>query len=310
MTLLTYQVGAVRVHLLSDGVFWSDGGAAFGVVPRVLWEKIVRPDALNRIAMELRSLLIESDDGLILVDTGHGAKLSAKRREQLGLTGQRRLLDELANLGYRADDVRMVINTHLHADHCGGNTILDAEGRLAPAFPNATYVVQRLELADATYPNERTRNAYFHENYLPLTNLCDQNGAGVLRILSGDARITSQVRVQVTPGHTRAHQVVIVESRGQSAVFLGDVAGYALNLERLAWVPAFDVEPLVSMETKRGLRDWAFHKDVLLFFQHDISTAAGRLRREEANGQSDGARWRVEPIAAMDEAQPNEESIR
>ena len=97
MTPLTYQVGALRVHLLSDGVFWSDGGAAFGVVPRVFWEKIIRPDALGRIAMELRSLLIESDDGLILVDTGHGHKLSAKRREQLGLTGQRRLLDELAD---------------------------------------------------------------------------------------------------------------------------------------------------------------------------------------------------------------------
>jgi glyoxylase-like metal-dependent hydrolase (beta-lactamase superfamily II) len=310
MTLLTYQVGAVRVHLLSDGVFWSDGGAAFGVVPRVLWEKIVRPDALNRIAMELRSLLIESDDGLILVDTGHGAKLSAKRREQLGLTGQRRLLDELADLGYDADDVRMVINTHLHADHCGGNTIVEAEGRLAPAFPSATYVVQRLELADATYPNERTRNAYFHENFLPLTNLCDANGAGMLRILSGDARINPQVRVQVTPGHTRAHQVVIVESQGQSAAFLGDAAGYALNLERLAWVPAFDVEPLVSMEIKRGLRDWAFHKDVLLFFQHDISVAAGRLCRDDAGEQGEGAMWRVEPVAPSNETHLNEESIR
>jgi glyoxylase-like metal-dependent hydrolase (beta-lactamase superfamily II) len=310
MTPLTYQVGAVRMHLLSDGVFWSDGGAAFGVVPRVLWEKIIRPDGLNRIPLELRSLLIESDDRLILVDTGHGQKLSAKRREQLGLTGQARLLDELGYLGYRADDVRMVINTHLHADHCGGNTILDAEGRLAPAFPNATYVVQRLELADATYPNERTRNAYFHENFLPLTSLCDQNGAGVLRILSGDARINSQVRVQVMSGHTRAHQVVIVESQGQSAAFLGDVAGYAINLERLAWVPAFDVEPLVSMETKRGLRDWAFHDDILLFFQHDISIAAGRLRREGADGQNDGALWRVEPVAAMNEVHLNEESIR
>jgi len=310
VTPLIYQVGALRVHLLSDGVFWSDGGAAFGVVPRVLWEKIVRPDAFNRIAMELRSLLIESEDGPILVDTGHGLKLPAKRREQLGLTGQRRLLDELADLGYRAGDVRMVINTHLHADHCGGNTILDADGRLAPAFPNATYVVQRLELADATYPNERTRNAYFHENFLPLTNLCDQDGAGVLRILSGDAQINPQVRVQVTPGHTRAHLVVIVESQGHSAVFLGDAAGYALNLERLAWVPAFDVEPLVSMETKRGLRDWAFHKDVLLFFQHDISVAAGRLRCEEADGQGDGAIWRVEPIAALNVSQFDEESIR
>jgi glyoxylase-like metal-dependent hydrolase (beta-lactamase superfamily II) len=302
MTPLTYRVGAVRVHLLSDGVFWSDGGAAFGVVPRLLWEKIVQPDPYGRIAMDLRSLLIESDDGPILVDTGHGLKLPAKRREQLGLTSQRRLLDGLADLGCRPDDVRMVINTHLHADHCGGNTIYGPDGRLAPAFPNATYIVQRLELADATYPNERTRNAYYHENYLPLSNLCDRDGAGMLRILSGDARINAQVRVQVTPGHTRAHQVVIVESQGQAAVFLGDAAGHAYNLERLAWVPAFDVEPLVSMETKRGLRDWAFHNEVLLLFQHDVAMAAGRLRLEAASGPNEEARWRVEPAGQPDRA--------
>jgi glyoxylase-like metal-dependent hydrolase (beta-lactamase superfamily II) len=165
-------------------------------------------------------------------------------------------------------------------------------------------------LADATYPNERTRNAYFHENFLPLTDLCDANGVGTLRILSGDARLNPQVRVQVTPGHTRAHQVVIVESQGQSAVFLGDAAGYALNLERLAWVPAFDVEPLVSMETKRSLRDWAFHEDVLLFFQHDTSMAAGRLCRPEADAQGDGAMWRVEPVAALNDAHLDEESIK
>jgi glyoxylase-like metal-dependent hydrolase (beta-lactamase superfamily II) len=281
-------VGTLRVHLLSDGAFWTDGGGAFGVVPRPLWERVIRPDAFNRIPMELRSLLIEADEGLILVDTGHGEKLSAKRKEQLGLSGQHRLVDELAALGFQPGDVRTVINTHLHADHCGGNTVYDATGQPVPVFPNATYLMQRLELADATYPNERTRNAYLHENYLALTNLCNRDD-GALRVISGDAQITPQVRVQVTPGHTRAHQVVIVESEGQAAMFLGDAAGFAVHLERLAWVPAFDVEPLVSMETKRSLRDWAFHREALLFFQHDVAVPAGRLRR-------DGENWRVEPI--------------
>lgn len=292
MTPLTYQVGGVRVHLLSDGPFLSDGGAVFGVVPRILWEKILPPDAANRVPMELRSLLIEADDGLILVDTGHGQKLPPKRLEQLGLHSSRRLLDELADLGYCPADVRTVLNTHLHADHCGGNTVIGADGQIAPAFPMASYCVQRLELADATYPNERTRNAYFGENFLPLMKLCDCHGVDMVRILSGDTRLTHQVRVQVSPGHTRAHQVVIIESQGQSGIFLGDAAGCAVHLERLAWVPAFDVEPLVSMETKRDLREWAAHGDALLFFQHDVAIPAGRLRR-------DGEQWRVTPVAAQ-----------
>ena len=292
MTPLTYQVGALRVHLISDGVWLTDGGGAFGVVPRVLWEKVMPPDLLNRIPMELRSCLIEAEDGLILVDTGHGAKLSAKRRKQIGMTAPR-LLDGLAALGYRPEDIRTVINTHLHADHCGGNTIYTSEGRLAPAFPNATYIVQRLELADAAYPNERTRSTYIHENFLPLAD--GLNRLDVLRVVSGDTQITPQVRVQVTPGHTRGHQVVIIESRGEQAVFLGDAAGFAVHLERLAWVPAFDLEPAVSIETKRSLRDWAWRNDVLLLSQHDVNVPAGRLRRT-------GDEWRVEP--AQDRSEP------
>ena len=290
MAPLTYRIGSTRIHLLSDGVYWTDAGGVFGVVPRVLWEKVIQPDALNRIPMDVRCMLVESSAGPILVDTGHGLKLPAKRLQQLNLVGPTRLLDDLAAVGYRPADVRMVINTHLHADHCGGNTYLDADGQLQPTFPNATYLVQRLELADATYPNERTRNTYFGENFLPLSALCDRDAQGVLRVLSGDTQITPEVRVQVTPGHTRSHQVVIVESSGDTGIFLAD-AGYVTNLERIAWAPAFDVEPLASIETRRALREWALSRRALLFFQHDVATPAGRLRREEDE-------WRVEPVAA------------
>jgi glyoxylase-like metal-dependent hydrolase (beta-lactamase superfamily II) len=292
MAPLTYQIGRVRVHLISDGVFWIDGGGVFGVVPRVLWEKVIQPDALNRIPMDLRCLLIESGEGLILVDTGYGTKLPLKWLQQLNLTSETRLLDNLALAGFTAADVRTVINTHLHPDHCGGNTTRGPDGQLQPTFPNATHLMQRLELADASFPNERTRGTYFAENFLPLVDLCAEPiGAGRARLLSGDTQVTAEVRVQVTPGHTRSHQVVIVESAGETAIFLGD-AGYGANLERLAWVPAFDVEPLQSIETKRALRDWAWRRDALLFFQHDIAVPAGRLRVK-------GENWRVEAVNAV-----------
>ncbi|MGQ9489253.1 MAG: MBL fold metallo-hydrolase [Anaerolineae bacterium] len=289
MAPLTFHIGRVKVHLLSDGVYWTDGGAVFGLVPRVLWEKVIQPDALNRIPMNLRCLLIESSEGPILVDTGYGTKLTAKRLQQLNLTSETRLLDDLAAAGFSPTDVRMVINTHLHGDHCGGNTFYGPDGELQPTFPNATYLIQRLELADALFPNERTRATYLAENFLPLVELGGgRSSIARSRLLYGDTQITPEVRVQVTPGHTRSHQVVIIESDGETAVFLAD-AGYVANLERLAWVPAFDVEPLVSIETKRALREWAWRRDALLFFQHDINLPAGRLRRE-------GDNWRVETV--------------
>jgi glyoxylase-like metal-dependent hydrolase (beta-lactamase superfamily II) len=291
MTPQTFRVGAVRLHLLSDGVFWTDGGAAFGVVPRTLWGKLMEPEALNRVPMQLRCLLIESSAGPLLVDTGYGSKLSTKQRELVGLEDGRRLADDLTTMGYAPDDITRVVNTHLHADHCSGNTRYEPSGQVEPVFPNAEYLVQRLELADATYPNERTRNAYFRENFLPLTNLCRPDGTERLRVLNGDTQITPEVRTLTTPGHTRAHQSIIIESEGETAVFLADAAPFAVNLERLAWVAAFDVEPLVSMETKRSLRDWARRRDALLLFQHDSTLAAGRLR-------NNGEEWRVEPVQA------------
>lgn len=280
MAASTYQVGRIKVHLVSDGVFWTDGGTNFGVVPKTLWEKVIAPDPLNRIPMQLRCLLIESDAGLILVDTGYGDKLPPRRQEALSLHGTFRLGSDLDSLGYKPEDVAIVVSTHLHGDHAGGNTICAPDGSIAPAFPNATYMAQRLELADATYPNERTRNAYFPENFLPLSNLCKSNQDGMLQVLSGDTQITEGVRTLITPGHTRAHQAVIVESAGETAIFMADAVPWAVTFEKLAWVAAFDVEPLVSMETKRSLRDWAWRKEALLFFQHDPLMGAGRLARE------------------------------
>lgn len=279
------RFGHISLRLVSDGVYWEDGGGLFGLVPKALWERVWAPDERNRLPFEQRSLLIQTGEHLVLVDTGYGDKLSAKERGFISLDGERRLARNLENLGIDAGDVTMVINTHLHGDHCGGNTVWNAAGELVPAFPSATYCVQRMELADARYPNERTRATYHLENFQPVER------SGQLRILSGDTRLTDEVRVIVTPGHTRAHQCVVIESAGQTALFLGDVASWPIHIERLTWVPAYDVEPLISMETKRSLARWAVEGRVLLIFEHHPEIEAGYLH---ATDRPD--RFLVEPV--------------
>jgi glyoxylase-like metal-dependent hydrolase (beta-lactamase superfamily II) len=283
------KFGDVTLHVVSDGTYREDGGGLFGLVPKALWEQVMEPDDRNRLLFQMRSLLIETGKKRILVDTGYGDKLTEKQRGFVDLKGERRLLNNLEKLGIGPLDVDLVINTHLHGDHCGGNTRYHESGELVPTFPWATYYIQRLELADASFPNERTRATYHHENFEPLQE------TGQLRILSGDTRLTDEVRVIVTPGHTRAHQCVVIESGGKIALFLGDMASWPIHMERLAWVPAYDVEPLVSIETKRYLARWAIESRALLIFEHHPEIVAGYLHRTERPD-----RFRLEPVEIKD----------
>ena len=279
------QFGDIALHIVSDGTYWEDGGGLFGLVPQVLWEQMAPPDEHNRLCFNSRCLLIETSQQCILVDTGYGDKLSEKQRRFINLEGRQRLLGDLERLGIGPHDVDLVINTHLHGDRCGGNTLYAPDGELVPTFPRATYCVQRLELADAHFPNERTRATYLGENFCPL----ERNDQ--LRVLWGDTRLTDHVRVIVTPGHTRAHQCVVIESGGRMALFLGAAAPWPIHIERLSWVPAYDVEPLVSMETKRKLARWALDNHALLIFEHHPEIEAGYLH---ATKRPD--RFRLEPV--------------
>jgi glyoxylase-like metal-dependent hydrolase (beta-lactamase superfamily II) len=269
------RLGNVELLMVSDGICWEDGGGLFGLVPKVLWERVMEPDGQNRLPLSLRSLLIQTDSQRILVDTGYGDKLSDKERGHISLIGDRRLIRSLVQNGLQPEEIDLVINTHLHIDHCGGNTYFGANGALVPTFPRATYCIQRLELADAMCPNERTRAIYRRENFQPLEE------SGQLRVLWGDTRLTDEVRVIVTPGHTRSHQCVVVESEGQTAIFLGDLASWPIHLERLAWVPAYDLEPMISIETKRNLARWAVERRALLLFEHHPEIVAGYLHSTE-----------------------------
>ncbi len=267
----TIQVGALRCHVLSDGLHYVDGGGFFGLIPRTMWQEVVEPTALNQVPCDSRSLLIESDAGLILVDVGNGDKLPPKVRERLGMDDRNlRLVGELARAGYKPEDVDIVLLTHFHGDHIGGATRWEGDV-LTPTFPRARYIGQRIDLADASYPNERTAATYVADNFRPLLD------RKLLEIVDGPQRLAGGVHTDIAPGHTQAIQVVWVESQGETLLFLTDAACWAAHLQRLAWVPAFDILPMQSIETKRRLRQAALERDALLVFQHDPQVVTGRL---------------------------------
>ncbi|MBI4712005.1 MAG: MBL fold metallo-hydrolase, partial [Planctomycetes bacterium] len=211
------KLGNVEIIPISDGSFKLDGGAMFGVVPRVLWEKRMPPDDKNRISMGLWVLLIKTGGKNILVNTGIGTKCSERYRKIYDIRHPPDLLSGLAQNGLKPADINIVVLTHLHFDHSGGNTIYqnaecgvrNAECKAIPTFPNAKYVVQKAEWANATNPNERTRASYLQENIISLKE------HGVLELIDGDKEIIPGIRVKITGGHTRGHQVVLFESEGK-----------------------------------------------------------------------------------------------
>jgi glyoxylase-like metal-dependent hydrolase (beta-lactamase superfamily II) len=269
----TTTLGAIRLHALEAGLQRLDGGAMFGVVPRPLWEKRIPPDERNRIPLALRCLLIEAPDALVLVDTGVGNKEDEKFRDIYGVENAgdpTRLEDAIRATGHAPDDVDVVISTHLHFDHAGGNTTLDPDGRIRPAFLRARHVVQRREYEFAGLPNERIRASYIPRNYEPVAD------AGLWDFVDGEAEIVPGVSVIPTPGHTPHHQSVLVRSDGETACFLADLVPTAAHLP-LPWIMGYDLEPLVTLDTKRSLLERAAAEEWLLVFEHDPTTPWGRL---------------------------------
>jgi glyoxylase-like metal-dependent hydrolase (beta-lactamase superfamily II) len=275
------RMGDVTLHALESGTQALDGGAMFGVVPKPLWEKRIPADHRNRIPLALRCLLVESPERLVLVETGLGNKENEKFRDIYGVDNAPtpgsghpdRLLELVAEAGFRADEVELVVNTHLHFDHAGGNTYRDAEGRVRLAFPNARYVVQRGEWEWAHATNERTAASYLPDNYDPVM------AAGRLELVEGDVEVAPGISVLRTPGHCPHHQSVLVRSGGETACFLADVVPTFAHLP-LPWIMAYDVEPLVTLETKRALLARAAEEGWLLVSTHDPFRPWGRAVRD------------------------------
>ncbi|MFQ5878974.1 MAG: MBL fold metallo-hydrolase [Dehalococcoidia bacterium] len=268
-----FRIGDIEVTVVSDGTLWLDGGAIFGLVPRVMWEPIAGPtDDHHRLPVGLNCLLVWAGGKTILVETAVGIKqerLSGAAHSEAG-----GLLADLARHGVQSQDVDIVINTHLHYDHCGWNTTY-RDGKLVTTFPRAHYFVQKGEWEAASHPNERTRGTYLSENLEPLA------ASKQLELVEGEAEVAPGVRIVPAPGHTADHAVVELVSGGEMGLYLGELAHYPVMLERLAWIPSFDVLPLVSLETKKRLLERIIQRDALLFGVHLPYPGVGRIRLVE-----------------------------
>jgi len=266
------KIGQIEMFPVSDGRFRLDGGAMFGVVPKALWEKCCPADDANRIALSLTCLLIRAGGKHILVDTGLGGKADRRFQEMFSVDRNPTLSDSLKQHGLTAEDIHLVINTHLHFDHAGGNTIVGESG-LRPAFPNARYIVQHGEYQDAVQANERTRASYRAENITP-TGMANQ-----WDFVDGDTEVLPGVSVMVTAGHTRHHQSIKIESEGQVAVFLGDVIPTVSHLP-LPYIMGYDLYPVQTLETKRWLLQRAHDERWLLVFEHDPHVQMGYVHKD------------------------------
>lgn len=271
----TMRLGRWTVHAIQAGGQKLDGGAMFGVVPKALWQRRIVPDDRNRIQLGMRCLLIEHEIGPVLIDTGAGNKENAKFHEIYGVEnkgerGPTALEDGLLDAGVRPEDVALVINSHLHFDHAGGNTVLETDGRIRPAFVNARYVAQKGEYHFATHTNERTAGSYFPHNFVPLAE------AGRFDFIEGDREIVPGIRSVHTPGHTPWHQSLLLECDGERALYLADLIPTTAHVP-LPWIMGYDVEPLVTLETKRRILAQAGSEKWLMVFEHDATTPWGKL---------------------------------
>lgn len=272
------KLGRWKVHAIMAGSQKLDGGAMFGVVPRPLWERRIAPDSRHRIQLAMRCLLVEHESGLVLIDTGAGNKENEKFHdiygvENAGADGRTWLEDGLAELGVSTRDVAIVINTHLHFDHGGGNTWVDRSGKVGPTFERARYVVQRGEYEYATHTNERTAASYFPDNFVPIEKV------GLFDFVNGEKEIVRGIRVLPTPGHVPHHQAVVLESDGESAIYVADLVPTSAHLP-LPWIMGYDVEPLVTLETKRRVLAKALAAEWTVIFEHDWSVAWSRIAHD------------------------------
>ncbi|MGH9735348.1 MAG: MBL fold metallo-hydrolase [Candidatus Acidiferrales bacterium] len=274
------KLGNLEFHIISDGHCYLDGGAMFGVIPKPLWEKKAKPDARNRIQLAMNCLLVSAGGKRILIETGAGTKWSHKLRDIYGFDGSR-LLNGLRHHGLGAEDIDVVIDTHLHFDHCGGNTRVEKD-KVVATFPNARYVVQRGEYEHAVSPTERDRASYFTDNYVPLKEACK------LSLLEGDRAIAPGVEVIRVPGHTAHMQCVKLSGGGKTAFAFADLVPTTAHLP-LPWIMGYDLYPMQTLENKKRWIAQVVHEEWLALFVHDPTIPAGYIREREG-------KWEVEPV--------------
>lgn len=261
------KLGDFEIYALSDGTFGLDGGQMFGVVPKPLWEKKLPADDRNRVRLGLTCLLVRTGEYNVLIETGIGEKFDAKRTEIYDIDHSPNLLDDLSRHGVGAADVDIVINTHLHFDHCGWNTRPEGK-RVVPTFPKARYFMQRAEWEHALHPNDRDRASYLEEWFAP--------AEPQTVFLEGAHEVVPGVRVELAPGHIRDMQCVWVESQGKSACFISDLVPTRAHIP-LPWIMAFDLYPMDTLASKKRLLPQLAENHTLIVFPHDAEVPWGKL---------------------------------
>jgi methylmalonyl-CoA epimerase len=270
-----FTLGELELISLSDGFLRMDGGLMFGIVPKAQWSVAAPADARNRVTLGMRPLIVRGARTMI-IDAGLGRKGDAAFEDAYGVDHRYNLDRALADARLAPEDIDIVLASHLHFDHAGGFTVRDVSGRLRPRFPRAQYIVRRGEWEDATHVHSQNTARYQADDYRPLAE------AGVLQLVDDDATIMPGVRVKRTGGHSTHHQVVMIESGGKSAAFAADLIPTTRHVTE-SWIPALDLYPMDTLAVKRAFNEDAVAREVLVFFYHDPSVAAGYIREEHGS---------------------------
>lgn len=276
------DLGGITVFSLSDGFFRLDGGAMYGIIPKTLWSRVNVPDEKNRISLGMRPLLIEAHGKKILVNTGIGNKFDPKFQDIFSIDHSKiSLLASLETHGVKPKDIDIVLLTHLHLDHAGWNTVRENDA-IIPTFKNARYIVQKGEWDNATHTNERTAGSYRSENFIPIMD------SGKFDFIEGDQEVMKGIRVEVSGGHTKFHQMVFIEGSKEKAIYWSDIMPTTNHL-KFAYIMGYDMYPMETFAAKKKFVPLAAEQKAVCFWEHEFAIAQGRIL-------SDGKEYRIEKI--------------
>lgn len=267
------KIGNYELKTVETGSFALDGGAMFGVVPRMLWQNTNPPDEMNRITLNARNLLLVSDTKKILIDTGLGSSWDQKFIRIYNVEYNHTQLASLEKHGFKPDDITDVILTHLHFDHTGGSTSL-VEGKWQPTFPNATYHVQKKQFEWAQSPSDRDKASYMGDRFLPLME------EGILNLIDGEKQFDDNIKFIVINGHTFGQQLVKISDSSNTFLYCGDLMPTSSHIP-IPYVMGYDLQPIVTVEEKKNLLPGAVDENWFLFFEHDPFFVASTVMKNE-----------------------------
>ena len=268
------QIGKYRLTVVNTGYFRLDGGAMFGIIPKNLWEKTNQPDDQNRIKLATRNLLLEDGTRKILVDTGMGTKWNDRAKAIYDIDQEQHSIEiSLGALNIKPEEITDVILTHLHFDHTGGSTKYE-NGKIVPAFPNATYYVQKKNYEWAMNPSDRDKGSYIKENF---SSLFDE---GILKLLNEKEKFDDEIDFLIVDGHTFGQQLLKISDSANTLVYCCDLFPTTSHIA-LPYIMGYDLQPLVTLEEKKKILSQASNENWKLFFEHDPETVCATVAKTE-----------------------------